>query len=252
MTQKRNLLWISIFLFFYIPNPIEAQNADVLVEVARANESYHEKDYQSAAKIFENLVTKGEENGYLFYNLGNTHMRLGNLGYAILNYLSAKTLLPRNENLNANLRYAISQTVDKINPPLEGFALGPLFWIESISLDEYFKLIFIFNIIFWSVSIGSLYFRKPWWSISKKISMGILLIIALSTGIKHYSQSSQAIGVILKSEVGVKSDRGIQNITLFHLHEGAIISIKQEEGDWINVSLDKEKSGWIPRKAIGY
>ena len=63
MIQKRNFLWISIFLFFYVPNPIEAQNEDVLVEIARANESYHEKDYQSAAEIFKNLVVQGHNNG---------------------------------------------------------------------------------------------------------------------------------------------------------------------------------------------
>ena len=141
MTIQKIKWWMMIFLFFCTLSPVEARQDDVLIKLALANESYHEKNYQTAAEIFENLIKQGQNNGYLYYNLGNTHMRLGNLGHAILNYLRAKTLLPRNENLNANLRYAISQTVDKINPPLEGFSLGLLFWIESISLDEYFKLI---------------------------------------------------------------------------------------------------------------
>ena len=82
--------------------------------------------------------------------------------------------------------------------------------------------------------------------------MGILMLIFFSTGLKYYLQSNQQIGVILVNKVDIKSDRDIQDVTLFELHEGAIISIKQEEGDWINISLDKEKSGWIPKSQEFY
>ena len=82
--------------------------------------------------------------------------------------------------------------------------------------------------------------------------MGILFLMFFSTGIKYYLQTKQKIGVVLKSKVDIKSDRGSQDITLFQLHEGAIISVIQEEGNWVHVSLDKDKSGWIPKKSVGY
>ena len=65
-------------------------------------------------------------------------------------------------------------------------------------------------------------------------------------------QTEQKTGVILKNKVDIKSDRCIQDITLFQLHEGAIVSVNQEEGNWVHVSLDKDKSGWIPKKSVGY
>jgi len=253
MTIKNKIiLWTGVFLCLCAPNPIEAQKEDILIKIARANEFYHEKDYQLAAEIFENLAAQEQNNGYLYYNLGNTHMRLGKTGYAILNYLRAKKFIPRNENLDANLRYAISQTVDQLNPPQGGFVYGLLFWVESISLNEHFQLLIIFNIVFWLVSIGVLYFRKPSWNFLKNISMGILLITLFSTGMKYYLQIEQKTGVILKNKVDIKSDRGIQDVTLFQLHEGAIISINDEDKDWVHVSLDKDKSGWIPKISIGY
>ena len=126
----RKVLWICLFLFLSAPVLIEAQEEDILLNISQANESYHEKDYPSAAKIFEDLIAQGQHNGYLYYNLGNTYMRLGKTGHAILNYLYAKTLLPRNENLDANLRYAISQTTDQLHPPQSGFLSGTLFWPE--------------------------------------------------------------------------------------------------------------------------
>ena len=82
--------------------------------------------------------------------------------------------------------------------------------------------------------------------------MGILLLTLFSTGIKYYLQTKQKTSVVLESKVAIKSDRGLQDITLFQLHEGAIVLVNQEEGDWVHVSLDKDKSGWILKKSIGY
>lgn len=251
-TQKQIILFTAIFICLFLPVTIEAQREDALVKIVQANEYYHEKDYQAAVKIFENLIEQDQTNGYLYYNLGNAYMRLGKIGHAILNYLRAKQLLPRNENLDANLRFAITQTVDQLYPPQMGFLYEFLFWIESISVSEHFRLLIIFNVIFWFVSIGFLYYRNSSWNILKNISMGILLLTFISTGIKYYLQAEHKTGVVLKNKVDIKSDRGIQNVTLFQLHEGAIISVNQEEANWVNVSLDKDKSGWIQKKSIGY
>ena len=64
--------------------------------------------------------------------------------------------------------------------------------------------------------------------------------------------SKQKIGVITDKKVGVKSDRNTQNIILFELHEGAIISINQEDVEWAHISVDTDKTGWIPIGSIGY
>ena len=123
----KTILWAVLFLFASAPNSISAQDEDISLKIVRANESYHEKDYQSAAKLLEELIEQGQNNGYLYYNLGNSYMRLGKTGHAILNYLRAKLLLPRDENLDANLRYAISQTTDQLHPPQGGFLSGLIF-----------------------------------------------------------------------------------------------------------------------------
>ena len=179
-------------------------------------------------------------------------MRLGNTGSAILNYLQARSFLPRNENLDANLRYAINQTQDRLPPPRGGVISSLLFWIDPVSLIEHFEILLLSNVIFWCVCIGSLYYRKPSWRSLKKISMTILLLAFFSTGIKYYLLSKQKTGVITDKIVGVKSDRNTQNVTLFELHEGAIISVNQEDGEWAHISIDADKTGWIPIGSVGY
>ncbi len=251
-TKKFFFLWAILLTILISISRVEAQKKDISSQVMLANEFYHEKNYRAAAEIFEKLVDQGETNGFLYYNLGNTYMRLGNTGSAILNYLRAQLLLPRNENLDANLRYAINQTQDQLSPSRGGLISSLLFWVDSISLIEHFEILLLSNIIFWCVCIGSLYYRKPSWRSLKKISMTILLLAFFSTGIKYYLLSKQKTGVITDKIVGVKSDRNTQNVTLFELHEGAIISVNQEDGEWARISVDTDKTGWIPIGSVGY
>ena len=251
-TKRIFISWAILLTILISTSRAEAQKKDTSSQVTLANEFYHEKNYQDAANIFEKLIDQGETNGFLYYNLGNTYMRLGNTGSAILNYLRAQSLLPRNENLDANLRYAINQTQDQLSPTRWGLIPNFLFWVDSINLIEHIEILILFNIIFWCICIGSLYYRKPAWDSLKKISMAILLLAFFSTGLKYYLLSEHKIGVIMDKKVDVKSDRNIKNVTLFELHEGAIIAVNQEDSEWAHISVSTDKSGWIPINAIDY
>ena len=106
-TPINNLILGLIFFVFLWTLPCQADEGDYLTKVARANDFYLNKKYQQAIDIYENLISQGAKNGYLYYNLGNAHFRLNHLGAAIFNYSRAKKLVPRFEDLEANLRYAI-------------------------------------------------------------------------------------------------------------------------------------------------
>ena len=250
--KKNFVLWAILFTTLISTSRVEAQKNDISSQVTLANEFYHEKNYQAAADIFEKLIDQGETNGFLYYNLGNTYMRLGNTGIAILNYLRAQSLLPRNENLDANLRYAINQTQDQLSPLRGGLIHSLFFWVDSINLIEHFEILILFNIIFWCICIGSVYYRKSPWKSLKKISLTILLLAFFSTGLKYYLLSEHKIGVIMGKKVDVKSDRNIQNVTLFELHEGAIITVNQEDNEWAHILVSTDKSGWVPIESIAY
>ena len=97
---------------------------------------YSKKQYAKSADAYETLIQKGVRNGYLFYNLGNAYIRMGETGSAILNYVRAKSLIPRDENLAANLKFAIQQTQDKIEPPPLRTLNILFFWVNDFSLNE--------------------------------------------------------------------------------------------------------------------
>jgi tetratricopeptide (TPR) repeat protein len=243
------------FIFYvftvWIVFSVSAKGEDVLARIALANDYYAKTQYRQAAEIYQTLIDEGHKNGYLFYNLGNSFLRLGKLGPSILNYIRAKQFLPRDESLDANMRIAILKTEDQLELPSTN-ALGSLFfWVNSFTLNEQLVLFGITNLIFWLV-LGIWMVRKTaLLNLTKKAMMGILLISIISVGVKITLESEITIGVILANKVEIKSARGANNVTLFQLHEGSVVSIIDSQNDWYHIQLNDGKKGWAQKDLIG-
>ena len=138
--------------------PCQADEEDYLNQVTRANDLYSSKQYKKAVDIYETLIAQGIENGFLHYNLGNAYFRLNNLGAAIFNYNQAKKLIPRFEDLEANFRYAIHETIDKKENSLSGLK-SFIFWIDDFSKSEYVYVSLIANLLFWVTMMAWWYLR---------------------------------------------------------------------------------------------
>ena len=130
-----NTLTSILFIFLtFFSQPTEVSGYQN--EIIRANSLYSDKQYAKSVQAYEALVQDGVRNGYLFYNLGNAYIRMGKTGPAILNYVRAKNLIPRDENLAANLKFAIQQTRDKIEVPSLGSLNTLFFWVKDFSFNE--------------------------------------------------------------------------------------------------------------------
>ena len=140
--------WLFVLaVFLYAPAQASEQD-----DILKANQLYMQKEYEKAARLYEALIAGGLHNGYLYYNLGNAYSRLGRPGPAILNFLKAKELLPRDPSLDANLKYTLRQTTDQISQmPPEGVLKTVFFWADACNLKEHLKLILVLHFLFWIV-----------------------------------------------------------------------------------------------------
>ena len=224
---------------------------DFMGEVARANDLYSMNKYQEAADTYESIRIKGLNNGYLYYNLGNTYIRLGKTGPAILNYIRAYNYIPRDENLQANLNYAIQQTQDKIPLPDQGKILTLFFWVNDLSFGELIKLAFIINLLFWLILIIWFYYRSNTVKLFRNLFFFILLISICSVFIKLDTQSNTITGVVMTKKVSVKSSHDLTNKTLFELHEGALVRVINKHKNWYEIRLNENQKGWVPMDSLG-
>jgi hypothetical protein len=242
---------VLISLFILLCHSPLVQAEDFMNEVALANDVYASSNYQQAADSYESLRRKGLNSGYLYYNLGNTYIRLGKTGPAILNYIRAQKLIPRDENLQANMNFAIQQTRDKITPPQPDTLATLFFWVSDLSLNENINYAFAINLFFWLTLTAWFYFRTDLLKLARNSIFLLLLLAFASIGVKLHLESNSKIGVVLAKTVSVKSGLDASNITLFELHEGALVNITDERQGWIEVQLDSKKKGWIPKDSLG-
>ncbi len=242
---------VLIFFFILLCHTPRVHAEDFINEVARANDLYASNNYQQAADSYESLMGRGLNNGHLYYNLGNTYIRLGKTGPAILNYIRAQKLIPRDENLQANLSFAIQQTRDKITPPPPDTLATLFFWVNDLSLNENINFAFAINLVFWLILTAWFYFRTDFLRLARNLISLLLLLAFVAIGVKLHLESNSKTGVVLAKTVSVKSGLDASNITLFELHEGALVNITDERQGWIEVQLNSKQKGWIPKDSLG-
>lgn len=79
----------------------------------QGDSAYTADDFQQAAEFYAKAAETEGTSSALFYNLGNTYYRMGQLGKAILNYERALKLDPTNEDARANLAFVNSRIIDR-------------------------------------------------------------------------------------------------------------------------------------------
>ena len=84
----------------------------------QANIYYQEGKFDAAIKSYEKLIDLGLESGNIYYNLGNSYFKKGELGLAVLNYERAKVLMPNDSDLRSNYDFALQAL--NLEPQLSG------------------------------------------------------------------------------------------------------------------------------------
>jgi tetratricopeptide (TPR) repeat protein len=226
-----------------------ADNTDFATEITQANIHYTNKQYQEAVKAYEELINKGYKSGHLYYNLGNAYYRLGRMGPAILNYLRAKPLIPRDKDLEANLKSSYMETIDHLEekPSKNIF----LFWLDDVNEIEAIEALVGASLLFWLTMAFQLFFKTGFCRLARNATLCLLLAAIISLGAKHYGTMNHQTCVVLANTVDVKSSPGADGVTLFQLHEGAVASIAERKDDWYQIELPDDKKGWIKKDSVG-
>ncbi len=261
-TQKQKALTIlamGLFLLCILypaygqePDDKSGGSLDEATLFMEAQKSYREGNYSQAASNFEKLLQGGTRNGTLYYNLGNSYFKMGMLGKAILSYRLAELYLPRDEDLNANLRYARQLTRDKIEEKqLVPFLKQFCFWYSKLNITELFIVFLIAHALFWLIAMIRIVWRKEYLNFIFLTTLAAVVVLGFSLALKLYYYSYGIDGVVVAKDITVRSGNGITNTALFQLHDGAECKIIRQEGDWLKIQLADGKKGWIESRWAG-
>lgn len=209
-----------------------------------ANQAYRQGRFQEAVKRYEHLISSGHENGHFYYNLGNAYFETKQLGKAILNYERARQLIPRDADLDFNLKLALDRIQDAVQKSQSPLTTA-FFWNESLDLGELFWVFASFNFLFWVVMLTRLFVNSEWTFYFFLILIVFLGISGLSLGVKWYQFVEDRRVVIVQKEVDVLAGPDSHDTVLFKLHDGTIVHHERSEDGWSLISLPDKKRGWL-------
>ena len=239
ITSLRNYVITTLLLFSAFTFAQDAFDA--------ANAAYADGRYEEAAAMYQTLLDE-QPDATLYYNLGNSRFKQGELAQAILNYERALRLTPNYKAAQYNLAFAQSRITDNIVE--QDFFLSS--WARTMrnSLSER---------TWWSTSIGlficalialllfllgrELWLRKTAFHVAW-IALLFSLIAGLNAGSLRQRNTLRNEAIITQGVVNVKSSPDRSGTDLFTIHEGTKVTIRETLGEWVNVSVGSNE-GWM-------
>ena len=244
-----------IFVFTCLILQAQAANDLALDIYHKANIAYQKQDYQTAIQNYEQLVKLNRISPEVYYNLGNSWFKSGNISKAILNYERAKKIAPEDEDIDFNLKIASLKVADKIE------TVPPIFykkWLSSLSTAlpaNWWSTIFILGI--WLLAASAVLYILGRSSRLKKtgfllmLSFSCLAIVLYIMAEKSYSLNfEETQGIVISASVYVKSAPDTKGNDLFILHEGTKVDILEELNDWKKIRIANGTIGWMQNKEI--
>jgi pentatricopeptide repeat protein len=247
--MKRHMKFLMTVLFMLM-NLSGAYASNLEEAFFKANQAYKNGNYEEAARLYKEISEQGHESPNIYYNLGDSFFRLGDLGNAILNYERARIFMPRDADLVYNLKHASDRIRDAVEPPSPPLS-SIFFWLDSFNVNEVFLIFAAINFLFFAVLILRIFIKQEW-TFTLLITLLVIWVGAgTSFGVKSYQVSTDTRAVIIADEAAVLAGPDTKDTELFKLHAGTIVNTEKKEGGWSLIRIPGDKRGWIPDSSIG-
>ena len=219
----------------------------------KGNAAYENNNYVQALEYYQQILDNRIESAALYFNMGNSHFKMDNLGMAILYYEKAKKLNPLGEAIKANIDLANEKVLDDIqeqdqlfifdlyNQLKFSFTINQMLWITLISFTAFFIGLWLKKWIFSSLEtiINSI-----------NIMTLVLFLFWSALSFSRISTSEEKRGVVLSQSSEVYTSPN-ENNQAFVLHEGSQFKIERELNDRYEITLIDGKTGWIDISNVG-
>ena len=252
------LLAVGFLLAAAAVPPVPPPNSPTAQEALfdEGNRLYQEGDFVGAADRYTAVLEGGFESAEVYYNLGNAHFRLGEIGRAVLNYERAARLNPRGEDIQANLALVDQMLQDRIEPL-------PRFWVLSV-VDWWMALIpgrwlaTIVAVCYIALGVAAVVLvlgRRHAWrtalrrAVYASLAATVLLggtLLAREAGVGRPEEA-----VVMPTEARVLSAPSEEGgLTVFTVHEGTRVRIDRRADEWAEIVLADGKVGWLPLSVL--
>ena len=223
----------------------------------RTTAVYNAQRYADAVALYDSIEVAQGVSPELYYNRGNAYYKMGKYAPAILNYERALLLAPGNPDIKYNLALANTKITDKIE------RTGTFFinvWAESVRdwfTSNTWAVIAVVAFLLFMVGLVIYLFTDAERMRLKKVGfftalpMLIIVAVALASAIAQNNRvNNHNQAIVFAHEVAVKSAPAESATELFILHEGTKVSMREQVGEWVEITISDGSRGWMPVSAI--
>jgi tetratricopeptide (TPR) repeat protein len=212
-----------------------------------ANKLYEGGKFTEAASVYEKVSQSGPVSAAVYFNLGNAFFKSGQIGRAIAAYHQAQKITPRDPDIRANLQFARNQ--------IQGPTLATTRWqrwLGKLTLNEW-TLLAASAVWIWLLLLAALQWRPA----LRPALRGSMVAVAIAAGLlcagfaAAWSESrSLHTAVIVTQDATVHNGPFDESPTAFRLNDGAELRILDEKDNWLQVTADGRRIGWLRREKV--
>ncbi|MDD5042545.1 MAG: SH3 domain-containing protein [Candidatus Omnitrophica bacterium] len=247
------VLLLFIYVPFYTQEAYCRQDAQVNSPRAlfyRSNINYQDGKYALAIEGYEDIISSGWESGNLYYNLGNSYFKKGDIGLAIVNYYRAMSFIPNDSDLRSNYRFAL-QTLKIEQKPFGGRfqkTLSALFGHMTIdSVTILLSLLYIATVVFFILGLFLERLKRfNWFFAGIMAVLFILSAYALAEKISYKDRFAVAVS----KETEARFEPLPNATAYFKIEEGDRVEIIEENPGWYKVRRFDNKTGWAEKRSF--
>jgi len=240
------------FALLIVTGNLSAQSPEQVFE--RGNQLYQSGKFAEARDAYESILSNGYVSEEVYFNVGNTYYKLGNIAKAIVNYERACRMAPNDEDLRHNLQLANLLLTDRIEPTprlfvwdlwdgvKETFSLRSITWITYLAYAA-------------TLSALSLLFLARTYKLRKVgllsgAAAGILFVFCIVIFAGKLSDLGAADTAIVAAGITtIKNSPDPKSSDAFVLHSGVKVQITDRVSDWVKIRLADGKVGWMEKGA---
>jgi hypothetical protein len=214
----------------------------------QGNTAYADGDYEAAVVAYSKIVASEKMSSSLYYNLGNSDYKLGDLGHSIWAYERALKINPSHKNAQLNLEFVNGKTYDKLELENTGitywlkfflFRFGINFWAYiSLGLSVIFSIV-----LFLFFTSKSQKVKNTSLTLSFATLFGLVAVVIISY-FNHKNVVDRSNGVIISEFVEVRNAPSETAPSSFKLHEGTKVDLLRSNETWHEVGVNGN-IGWI-------
>lgn len=210
--------------------------------------------FRRAAQGFESAIAAGANNPWIEFNLGNCHLQAGDVGHAVLHFLRARLMAPRDPVIADNLSVARSRCPTSIPPARSTQWLETLFfWHFDTSLGGRSAFALTTYLLFWILLSARSFFPRTSLRIAVALSGVLTLASASSVGADLWLRRNAPPGVVVALDVPVYKGPASTYQRVFEqpLQSGTEFTLRERRGGWWRIELPDGQSGWMEADRAG-